>query len=652
MRAATPVLALALLCTALAGGTALAVHVPGDYPTIQAALDAGETQVVVEAGTYPESLLVTHEVELVRDAAGGGDPTALPQVAGMHISFDTETWPRRVYVRGFHFTGPVTEVDIPGYNETAFEACRFDAGYVKDGYGHGIADSLGIRFCHIEGGVDALSYTALINDNTVVGGGIRVYSSGGGGVIVRNNLISGAPEWGIEMRGCCVRHVASGNTIRDSQNGITSWEYGHYDHNLVEDCRGTAYYGPRSDIHDNVARRCGGHGIDAGGPGTTIERNTVDSVGLCGIHVLGFAESVRGNKVNRSADHGIWLEVAFGVAGNLVLNAGGDGIRSHDAVDSNVVGRCAGAGIVAASAQHNTSYLNGGAGFEIAVGEDGTASISHNIACWNMGPGLLWSGTGTPVLGCNDWFDNAGGAVSGTDVGVSDMSLDPLFCDLPADSVSLRADSPLLDAPACGLIGARGEGCEGGPTGTLLALFDATVEEAGVLLRWQFGAPASVRVVVVERAEAEIGPWARLDLAASQEGEIIEALDTSAEAGGTYWYRLSVTFADETQATFGPIAAEVPGRIVVSGVSRLSPNPSSGATRIEYTVARQEAVRLSVLDVAGREVEVLAQGSLAPGRYSVVWDARRQGSPLAAGLYFVRWESPGRVLTQRLVRLR
>ena len=184
-------------------------------------------------------------------------------------------------------------------------------------------------------------------------------------------------------------------------------------------------------------------------------------------------------------------------------------------------------------------------------------------------------------------------------------------------------------------------------TGTLLARFDAEVRSEGVLLRWQFG--TSVRSVSVERAEHETGPWVTPQLERRDEGQLAEALDLSVEPGHTYWYRPSVTLADGSTAFFGPIQAELPGRILASGLTRLAPNPSSGATRIDYAVAQREKVRLSVLDVAGREVEVLTEGSMAPGRYTAVWDGRRGQDRLPAGLYFLRWESPGRTSQKRLV---
>jgi hypothetical protein len=189
-------------------------------------------------------------------------------------------------------------------------------------------------------------------------------------------------------------------------------------------------------------------------------------------------------------------------------------------------------------------------------------------------------------------------------------------------------------------------------TGTLLARFDAEVQTEGVLLRWSLTSTLPASEVAVERADHESGPWTRLSLERRDEGELRLALDRSAEPGRSYWYRLSVTAGEGTQTTFGPIQAQLPGRILASGLARLAPNPSPGTTRIEYVVARREKVRLSVVDIAGREIEVLAEGSVEPGRYTAVWDGHRGGAPLPPGLYFLRWESPGRAMQKRLVLAR
>jgi hypothetical protein len=69
---------------------------------------------------------------------------------------------------------------------------------------------------------------------------------------------------------------------------------------------------------------------------------------------------------------------------------------------------------------------------------------------------------------------------------------------------------------------------------------------------------------------------------------------------------------------------------------------------MEFAVSRTASVRLSVLDLQGRELIALASGSYAPGRYRVSWDTRTDhGTPVAAGLYFVRYQTPGKTVITR-----
>lgn len=92
------------------------------------------------------------------------------------------------------------------------------------------------------------------------------------------------------------------------------------------------------------------------------------------------------------------------------------------------------------------------------------------------------------------------------------------------------------------------------------------------------------------------------------------------------------------------------GPLADFALSPISPNPSSGPARVDYTVPREAPVRVSVFDVAGREVAVLADGPHRPGRYGVRWDGN--GARGGAGLYFIRLQAPGRSLTQRLALIR
>jgi len=62
------------------------------------------------------------------------------------------------------------------------------------------------------------------------------------------------------------------------------------------------------------------------------------------------------------------------------------------------------------------------------------------------------------------------------------------------------------------------------------------------------------------------------------------------------------------------------------------PNSFNPSTTIEFTVPQREHVTLRLFDLLGREVAILVNEELHPGKYSVIFDAER----LASGVYFYR----------------
>jgi hypothetical protein len=59
-------------------------------------------------------------------------------------------------------------------------------------------------------------------------------------------------------------------------------------------------------------------------------------------------------------------------------------------------------------------------------------------------------------------------------------------------------------------------------------------------------------------------------------------------------------------------------------------------------------VRVTVLDVMGRELVLLADADFPAGRQEITWDAGDRGR-LPAGLYFVRAQAEGRSFSRRIV---
>src|SRR5262249_13661387 len=70
-------------------------------------------------------------------------------------------------------------------------------------------------------------------------------------------------------------------------------------------------------------------------------------------------------------------------------------------------------------------------------------------------------------------------------------------------------------------------------------------------------------------------------------------------------------------------------------LSPVVPNPLAGSGQLGFAVPRTARVHLAVRDVAGREVAVLRDEVLGPGRYSAAWNGGAGGARCEPGLYFI-----------------
>ncbi len=100
------------------------------------------------------------------------------------------------------------------------------------------------------------------------------------------------------------------------------------------------------------------------------------------------------------------------------------------------------------------------------------------------------------------------------------------------------------------------------------------------------------------------------------------------------------------------LGVEVPATAAVRLLAP-TPNPFARSLRIAFELPRASEVELSVIDVQGRTVRVIAERApLAAGRHESAWDGRNAtGNATPAGIYFIRLATPERALTQRVVKL-
>jgi len=95
---------------------------------------------------------------------------------------------------------------------------------------------------------------------------------------------------------------------------------------------------------------------------------------------------------------------------------------------------------------------------------------------------------------------------------------------------------------------------------------------------------------------------------------------------------------------------ETPGAGEPIGLGKPFPNPFNPKTALRYSLGEAGPVRLSILDVLGREVAVLVDGPQAAGSHEVVWEGRdARGKSVSSGVYFAKLDALGHSSTQKLV---
>jgi hypothetical protein len=80
---------------------------------------------------------------------------------------------------------------------------------------------------------------------------------------------------------------------------------------------------------------------------------------------------------------------------------------------------------------------------------------------------------------------------------------------------------------------------------------------------------------------------------------------------------------------------------LVFRVGTPTPNPTLGISRLQFSLPREERVRVVIYDLTGRLVRVVASGPYAAGQHVIVWDGLTSvGRKAGAGVYFLKFESP------------
>lgn len=107
---------------------------------------------------------------------------------------------------------------------------------------------------------------------------------------------------------------------------------------------------------------------------------------------------------------------------------------------------------------------------------------------------------------------------------------------------------------------------------------------------------------------------------------------------------------DPYLAKLGPQASQATSSDRSTSIGlRISPNPASGKTKIDFTLARGGSVLLQVFDPAGRFVGTLVDRILPAGHHSAEWSMPRRTH--ASGVYVGRLVFEGRTTSEKILIL-
>lgn len=594
----TTVLRLSVLLAATLASApsaqATTLIVPDQAPTIQQAIDAVVDTIVVRPGTYPETLVVRQQFSLMTASDDAGGP---PEIGGLDFTGDGSL----LYeFRGLEFTSNLLIVGayrlkfadciMPRINSTVVSSwllrCSTSEHSGTDATETAIVDS-----CHLVGGITSDSDYFIVR-GCVVGPGHGI-SSFSENVLIDGNTIRG---------------TIGGVTLDNSYNSIVT-------NNLIENCAQVGIYDSGHDlktITNNVIRNCRG-GMQFENGRIFITGNTV-SGSEYGIYIMSSRPVVEWNVVTGSRYYGIGYSGAspgVKIKNNTVAFNGYGGINVDDYNDGD---ECIG----------NIGYRNGGYGVD-----------------WEVSPGATFA--------CNNWFENGFGPAADRELFATEFSVDPQFCDPDSGDYYLQSDSPLVNWPGCGQVGALGIGC--GSTATTVLRFTAERAHAGVRIAWKLGPGSTASDVWLERAANSEGEsWIRPVTEQSIEADAIVELDRSAASDIEYRYRLMAREGTDVAVIGSEIKVDAiakPGFELIS----VGPSPGVGPVRVAFSLARSGPIAVDVFDVLGRSVATPARGTWPAGLHQVEWNGLVRGEKARPGLYLIRYAHPGGQNTRRVIRI-
>jgi flagellar hook assembly protein FlgD len=83
------------------------------------------------------------------------------------------------------------------------------------------------------------------------------------------------------------------------------------------------------------------------------------------------------------------------------------------------------------------------------------------------------------------------------------------------------------------------------------------------------------------------------------------------------------------------------------------PNPFNPSTRIAFTLPSQSVTKISVYNLLGQEIAVLANETYQAGTHEVVWNGRdRLGNSMPSGVYMYQMKAGDRIQARKMLLIK
>ena len=112
---------------------------------------------------------------------------------------------------------------------------------------------------------------------------------------------------------------------------------------------------------------------------------------------------------------------------------------------------------------------------------------------------------------------------------------------------------------------------------------------------------------------------------------------------GRYYYRLAQQDFDGA-VKYSPVVIAVVAGETPMALHPNYPNPAHGVTMLRFDLSQSSAVRLSLLDITGREVKRLVNENRQAGSYVLSLNT----AALNKGVYVIRLQAEGKILTRKM----